>query len=171
MKKISGLLLVGAVVAVTLTASVVASSAASGSGSSGDADDVLRFDTMFAVVAPFTGATNPVHGVPGAGAPWSIDGAQGRLESDGDIDVRVEGLVLVNTGQNPAAQFQAIVTCDTVVNGAVTTINVITGPFPADTAGNSRIRDTIALPDPCLSPTVFVGPVGGAPRFFAVTGH
>jgi hypothetical protein len=171
MRKINALLVLGTVTTVTLIASVVPSSADSGGGSSGGADDVLRFDTMFAVVAPFTGATNPVHGVPGAGAPWVIDDADGRLERNGDIDVRVQGLVLVSTGQNPAAQFQAIVTCDTVVNGAVTTVNVVTDPFPADVAGNSRIRDTVALPDPCLSPTVFVGPVGGAPRWFAVTGR
>ena len=170
MKKISGLLLVGAVVAATLTASVVASSAASGSGSSGDADDVLRFDTMFPVVAPFTGATDPVHVVPGAGAPWSIDGAQGRLRATETLTSgwRDSSWSAVARTQQP---IQAIVTCDTVINGAVTTINVSTGHFPADTAGNSRIRETIALPDPCLSPTVFVGPVGGVPRWFAVTGR
>src|SRR5262245_1259631 len=128
MRKIGALLLLGAVITVTLTASIAPSFAHSGSGSSAGTDDVLRFDTMSPVVAPFTAATNPGHGVPGAGAPWAIDDAEGRLESNGDIDVRVKGLVLVSNGQNPAAQFQAIVSCDTIVNGTVTTVNVITDP-------------------------------------------
>jgi hypothetical protein len=35
--------------------------------SSGDGRTVLKFDTMAPVVAPYTGPTNPIRGVPGGG--------------------------------------------------------------------------------------------------------
>jgi hypothetical protein len=35
-------------------------------------DKILSFDTMTGVVRPFTGAANPIRGVPGGGIPWTL---------------------------------------------------------------------------------------------------
>src|SRR5260221_3882139 len=43
---------------------------ASSAGSGPDAT-VLKFKTMVGTVAPYTGPTNAIRGVPAAGAPWS----------------------------------------------------------------------------------------------------
>src|SRR5690348_17489982 len=69
--------------------------------SSDDNGDVLRFDTMVGVTAPFTGDTNAIRGVPGGGLPWQIAEAKGRLRADGRLDVRVEGLVLARRAPVP----------------------------------------------------------------------
>ena len=53
-------------------------------------------------------------------------------------------------------------------NGAVATSNVSTEPFPASPEGDAMIRATVALPDPCVAPIVFVTSPTGA--WFAATG-
>jgi hypothetical protein len=137
---------------------------------------VLEFDTMAAVVEPYTGATNAIRGVPGGGLPWEIDEGRGELGADGKLQVEVEGLVLARRapvpenlrGTNPIGSFEAIVSCKTTTAGVATITNVSTGPFPANTAGDSKIEATVALPSPCFAPIVFVTSPGGA--WFAVTG-
>jgi hypothetical protein len=63
----------------------------------------------------------------------------------------------------------AIVSClSKDAGGNAITANVQTGLFPADTAGNSEIEDTVSLPEPCIAPIVFVTSPGGA--WFAATG-
>ena len=64
--------------------------------------------------------------------------------------------------------FRAVVSCLTIVNGAVATSNVSTEPFPASTDGDAKIKARIALPDPCVAPIVFVTSPTGA--WFAATG-
>ena len=140
--------------------------------------DVLEFDTMAGVVEPFTGAANPVRGVPGGGLPWQLDRARGDLRSDGRLDVRVNGLVLARRapvpanlqGTNPIPQFRAIVSCLTPGNGGTTadTVNVQTDPVPASPDGDARIKARVALPDPCIAPIVFVTSPAG--MWFAATG-
>ena len=53
-------------------------------------------------------------------------------------------------------------------DGNPTTVNVSTGLFPADAAGNSEIEETLSLPSPCIAPIIFVTNPGGA--WFAATG-
>ena len=153
---------------------------ATASGSKGENDDVLEFDTMTGVVAPFTGTANPVRGVPGGGLPWELDRARGRLRADGRLDVKVEGLVLARRapvpaavqGTNPIPQFRAIVSCLTpsADGTAVDTVNVTTDPAPATVpGGDARIRAMVDLPEPCIAPIVFVTSPTGA--WFAATGR
>jgi hypothetical protein len=141
---------------------------------------ILDFDTMVGVPDPYTGATNAIRGVPGGGLPWVIDSAKGKLRADGRIDVSVMGLVLdpndpdvpaAVAGTNPVPTFKAIVSCMSkdAAGTTATTVNVSTDVFPADTAGNSTIRDTVDLPRPCIAPIVFVGP-GPFNAWFASTG-
>jgi hypothetical protein len=166
MKKIA---LIGAVLAVAVLAQ------ASGAGSS-EAPRVIEFDTMAAVRGPYVGAANPIRGVPGGGLPWQIERGEGELRTDGRLEVRVEGLVLREAppvppelrGTNPVANFRAVVSCESIVEGAAQTVNRSTRLFAATRDGDSTIVATIAIPRPCFAPVVFVTSPGGA--WFAVTG-
>jgi hypothetical protein len=135
---------------------------------------VLEFDTMVGVTGPFLGATNPVQGVAGAGAAWTNPEVQGELRADGRLEIDVRGLVLVSTGTNPSPTFRGIVSCRSIDNSTTpptaSTVVVVTAAFPATTTGDSRIEETVALPNPCIAPIVFVGPGAGAVRWFAATG-
>jgi hypothetical protein len=162
------LVLVAGVLAVC--AVVVQSTAAKGEGSPGK--DVLEFDVMAPVVAPWTGADHPIRGVNGGGLPWRIDRGRGDLTSDGRLKIRVEGLVLVATGQNPIPTFRGVVNCLTTESPDVG-VNRVTVPVPASSDGDATIRARVDLPDPCVAPIVFVtsgtGPPPGA--WFATTGR
>ena len=141
---------------------------------------ILAFKTMVGVPDPYTGATNAIRGVPGGGLPWVVDSAKGKLRADGRIKVSVMGLVLdpndpdvppAIAGTNPVPTFKAIVSCMSkdAAGTTATTVNVSTGEFPADTAGNSMISDTVDMPRPCIAPIVFVSP-GTSNAWFASTG-
>jgi hypothetical protein len=156
-----------AVALVLATGLLAQTSLAGGGGNS----DVLRFKTMAGVVPPYTGATNPVRGVAGAGAPWRIDNANGKLKENGELEIEVEGLVLVTTGTNPQSAFRAVVNCQTTVAGAAVVVNRVTAPFPATPTGDARFEGQVDLPSPCFGPIVFVTTgAGDPPRWFAVTG-
>jgi len=132
-------------------------------------DKVLEFDTMAGVLRPFTGATNAIRGVNGGGIPWVIRAGEGELRVDGRIEVKVQGLVLATTLENPIANFKAVISCLTVdEDGNAATVNVSTGLFPATTTGDAKIEAAVNLPDPCFAPIVFVTSPGGS--WFAVTG-
>jgi hypothetical protein len=157
-----GLLAVGVV--------VVQTTAAQDRGSPGK--DVLDFDVMTPVVAPFTGAAHPIRGVNGGGVPWQIDRGRGNLSSDGRLKIKVEGLVLVSSGQNPVAMFRGVVNCLTPASPDVG-VNLATAPVPASSDGDATIKATVDLPDPCVAPIVFVTSGTGAPpgSWFAATGR
>ncbi len=135
---------------------------------------ILEWSTMVGVPQAFVGATNPIRGVNGGGIPWTLASATGELSPDGHLEIRVRGLVLAagaNAGNNPSATFRAIVSC---LNSSAAIVNLTTDPFPATVGaasaggGNADIEATVALPDPCLAPIVFVTSAGGS--WFAVTG-
>jgi len=157
-----GLLAVGAV--------AVQSTAARDEGS--PRKDVLKFDVMAPVVAPFTGMTHPIRGVNGGGMPWQIDRGRGELSSDGRLKIRVEGLVLVSSGQNPIQMFRGVVNCLTTESPDLG-VNLATAPVPASSDGDATIKATVDLPDPCVAPIVFVTSGTGAPpgSWFAATGR
>jgi hypothetical protein len=167
---------------VSLSAMLFLSAFFASSVSTANADEskILQFNTMVGVPRPYTGTTNAIRGVPGGGLPWVIDFASGKLSPDGKVDVLVKGLVLDPNdpeviargvgGTNPIPSFQAIVSClSKDAGGNATTVNVSTGLFPADGEGNAHIQDTVALPQPCIAPIVFVASPTGA--WFAATGY
>jgi hypothetical protein len=139
------------------------------------AEKVLDFKTMVGVVPPYVGSpTNAVltRGIQGAGAAWQIDEARGKLRSNGDLKVKVKGLVLVSTGQNPLATFKAIVSCLSIdSSGQAVTVNQLTDAFPATVpGGDAEFDGSVSLPSPCIAPIVFVTTAGATPRWIAVTG-
>ncbi len=153
--------------------------AGSVSTASADESKMLEFNTMIGVPRPFTGATNAIRGVPGGGLPWVIDFGKGKLSPEGNVDVLIKGLVFDPNdqavidrgigGTNTIPNFKVIVSCVSKdANGNPVTVNVSTALFPADTAGNAHIKDTVVLPSPCITPILFVTSPTGA--WFASTG-
>ena len=160
-------LLVGMIVGVGLAVSPAAAS---------NGQKILSFHTMVAVSGPFVGSTNPIRGINGGGLPWQIDEGKGQLSTSGRLEVKVRGLVLLEAapvpealqGTNPIANFQAVVSCLTLTDAGVTTVNVATAPSPASPSGDAKIMANLDLPSPCFAPIVFVGP--SATAWFATTG-
>lgn len=139
---------------------------------SGPNSTVLRFKTMVGTVAPYLGPANAIRGVPGAGAPWSIDKANGTLKENGDLEVEVRGLIITGTGANPVPTFRAVVSCQSIADGAAVIVNRVTAPFPATTTGDAQFEGNVNLPIPCIAPIVFVTNGTGDPPgvWFSVTG-
>lgn len=136
-----------------------------------DGQTVLEFGTMAPVSGAFVG-TSLIRGVSGGGAPWVISTGQGSLDTDGNLDIEVTGLVLAPSvpapfgGTNPVPSFKGIVSC---LNSDGSTANVSTGAFPASLDGNAEIQAKIGLPSPCFAPIIFVAASFGP--WFAVTGR
>lgn len=173
MKKIYSIPLAVILVFVTMLA------LGSSSTASADESKVLEFNYMVGLPRPFTGNSNAIRGVPGGGLPWVIDFGKGKLTPDGSIDIVVKGLVFDPNdpaviergigGMNTIPNFKAIVSCLSYdAAGNVIIVNVSTDLFPADEAGNARIKGTLNLPKPCIAPIIFVTSPGGA--WFASTG-
>jgi hypothetical protein len=157
----------GTVVVALAVVLIAQASAGDGPGST-----VLKFKTMVGTVAPYTGAANAIRGVPGAGAPWSIDTANGKLDENGDLSIKVTGLIITGTGANPVPTFRAVVSCQSIAGGAAVVVNRVTAPFPASTAGDAAFKGNLDLPSPCIAPIVFVTAGTGNPPgvWFSVTG-
>jgi hypothetical protein len=120
-------------------------------------DELFEFNRLAAVVPPFTGATNPIRGIGGAGAPWQIASGRAELKGNGEIEVRVEGLVLVANGTNPIQNFAIILSCQSIdAVGAPSVTNLVAGSTPATTTGDARFEGTVNPPSPCFAPIVFV---------------
>jgi len=173
---------------ITLAAILLLSSFAfAGAVSPASAKDstIMEIQSMIGVPRPYTGATNAIRGVPGGGLPWVVNFAEGELKSNGKIEIKVRGLVIDPNdpaaiaagrgGTNPSPTFKALVSClSKDAAGNPTTVNVSTGLFAADAAGNSNIEDTVSLPQPCIAPIIFLtGPssaTNSTGAWFAATG-
>jgi hypothetical protein len=123
---------------------------------------ILQFEGMVAVSGQFVGAMGtPIRGLHGGGLPWVITSGEGAVDSAGNVEVEVTGLVLANTPSvpanlrltNPIPNFRAVVSC---LDGSGNPVNVSTGLFPASQQGNAAIEATVQLPRPCRDPIVFV---------------
>jgi hypothetical protein len=141
---------------------------------------IITFATMYGVDGPFVGEANPIRDTIGDELPWVVKGsAKGKVESDGHVKVRIRGLVFTDApevpvdkrGKNDEDHFRVRVSCLTEVSEtAVATANVTTDGFPATIpGGNAEIDTTVALPNPCVAPIVFIL-AGSEDKWFAVTG-
>ena len=162
----------------TLVVGVFAAVQLAGGVRPSDNSTILEFNSMAPVVPPYTGNTNPIRGVPGAGLPWIIGPTDGELKANGHLEIKVNGLVLAADPSVPAAiqltnplpSFRATVSCLSIdSNKLPTTVNVSTNAFQATNQGDSIIETTVSLPSPCFAPIVFVTTPSGA--WLAVTGN
>ena len=133
---------------------------------------VISFQSMTPITGAAVGAVND-RGLTAGGFPWTIKSGTGSVDRQGHVSATVKGLVLgMNINVNPIGTFAATVSCRTTAQSIV---NVQTVGFPASTAGDSTIHDTVALPHPCTTPEVFVGGLITLPsghvifRWFAVS--
>ena len=139
--------------------------------------NVVQFDAMYGVDGPFVNS-DVIRGVLGDELPWSVREAHGSLDSDGHLSVKVKGLVFKDDpsvprdlrGINDEATFRALVSCLTESGIGVVVQNVVSSPFPATRKGDSDIRTTIQLPNPCVAPIVFVLS-GSEDKWFSVIGN
>lgn len=95
-------------------------------------------------------------GSKGGGLAWAITSGSGEVDHQGTVEVQVTGLIIPALGKNPIGTFRATLSCLTP-HGVV---NVTTGPFATNAAGDATIEGSVALPHPCKDPIVFV--VNGA---------
>lgn len=124
-----------------------------------DEHRVLSFSSMTPVTGAAVGAVNN-RGLVGGGKAWAITSGTGSVSTKGHVVVNVTGLVIPEIGNtNPVTQFKAIVSC---IARHHVIVNVSTGLFDANSAGDSTIDDTVALPRHCEHPIVFVTNQGGA---------
>jgi hypothetical protein len=167
-----------AVAAVAVAAVAFLATAIAGSGAAGaddrrsGGDEILEFDVMVGNDEPFLGSAHPIRGVNAGGAPWKLDSAEGELQTNGRLDIKVEGLVVAPTGVNPVDFFRGVVNCLTPASPDLGE-NLITHRVPATDDGDARIRAQLDLPKTCIAPIVFVtGAVGNDPTgpWFATTG-
>lgn len=153
-------LLVAAVGAVSLVG------AGSATVLANESHKLLQFDSMTPVKGSAVGMVNH-RGITGGGLPWAIKSSHGSLDSSGEVEVTVKGLVIPVppfNGTNPVPMFGAIVSCITSA-GAI--VNVSTKLFPANAAGDSTIEDTVTLPHPCKHALVFVVSPGPGAVWFS----
>ena len=174
-------------VATVVAVAAVAFALAPATTAQSDSFTLMEFNIMHGAPRPYagTGATNAIRGIAAGGLPWVLTAANGELKGSGHLEIRVKGLVFDpndpgviaagRAGDNPVANFVAVVSCQTVVNGLAEVVNVATPPFPATTGlatdggGNASFEGNLSLPSPCLAPIVFVGP--SSTTWFAITGH
>src|SRR5262245_4692939 len=138
---------------------------------------LIAFDKMYGVDGPSLDVPFPVGGILGDELPWEIRSAQGRLDTDGHLTLKVRGLVFTHDDEVPAdlqgtndePQFRAAVACVTEEGESLTTKTVISSGFTATPSGNATIKTTLELPNPCIAPVVFVL-AGSEEKWFAVTG-
>jgi hypothetical protein len=155
--RLAGRLLIAGLAALSLVGGASAAAFAD------DSDTLLEFHTMTPVSGAAVGTVND-RGIKGGGLAWVISKGVGEVGTDGSVEVRVKGLVIPSKGFiNPSPTFGATVSCLTP-SGVV---NVTTAQFPASTAGDSRIEDTVSLPSTCTDPILFV--VGTAGQWFAMS--
>ncbi|MBI4935478.1 MAG: hypothetical protein HY828_16480 [Actinobacteria bacterium] len=153
-----------AAMAALITAGLATTASADHGGS------LVRSKHLIGVQAPFLGATNPVHGVNGGGAPWVLDEGELRVKADGRVRMEVEGLVIdpavgpPRGGTNPIAEFKVVISCD---NGDGTYTLVSTETTPASPTGDASLRTRVTLPAKCDDPIAFITSPGGA--WFAAT--
>jgi hypothetical protein len=137
---------------------------------------LIAFKTMYGVDGPFVDS-DFIRGVVGDELPWEIEEASGKVDSNGHVEVEVEGLVFKDDpsvppelrGINDEESFRALVSCLTEADDQVEVDNVVTEPFPANVEGDSTIDTTVTLPNPCVAPIVFVLS-GSEDKWFSVTG-
>ena len=144
---------------------------------------VFTVGSFAGVSGVYVGSSQPLRGIDGGGFPWVITRGRAVLNSNGQIVIQVQGLVIdpANAsaqakgiaGVNPLPYFFATVSC-LAPDGS--TVNVNTAAFPATRTGNATMQQMISLPGACIAPLVFVrGSVTGETStptgpWFAVSG-
>src|SRR6186713_2685733 len=82
------------------SAVLAAASPALGTGDE-QAHMLLVFHSMYGVDGPFVGNTSPLRGIPGDDLPWTVESANGWLDTDGHLTLQVKGIVFTDDDEVP----------------------------------------------------------------------
>jgi hypothetical protein len=142
------------IVAVAGSTGTMASTALAGS-------TILRSSVLPSV------PTDPIlHGVEAGSAPWILKSGAIRLRSDGELKVRVAGLIIPELGTpGPVTSIDASLYCGNEAAAAVTT-----GTTPLSLKGNGLLETTVTLPSSCITPVVLINPLGITSIYIATSG-
>jgi hypothetical protein len=165
-------LLIGS--AVALLVLVAAVGAAAHDGKKNDDGDHGGGRVVFAAsLAPSLSSDPAIHGVAAGGLPWALGRGSVRLSRNGELRVKIRGLVIpVAHGTFPAGVASPVTTvtaslyCAPDSSAAVAT----TASAPISASGDARIEDDLTLPATCLAPIVLVHPNGGLAAYIASSG-
>lgn len=125
-------------------------------GGSDDSGDEIFESSLVGVPAGMTGEAGTIRGVPAGAVPWAIEQGEVKIESDGQLRAKVEGLLIVGTGTNldgttgPVTGVRASLTC----HG--TNVTATTSVVPLSSEGNAEIEQTISPPRSCVGPIVLI---------------
>jgi hypothetical protein len=157
-----------AVLAVLMSV-LVAGSLVFAFAASGSSRDEGNGDALFAsTLAPSVPTDPAFHGITPGGVPWMLNGSSVRLKANGELEIRIEGLVIPALGTaGPVTAVSASLLCGADAQAGPT---VTTAAVPLSTRGNARIESRLALPAACLAPIVVVHPNGGVAHYIAVSG-
>lgn len=111
--------------------------------------------------------TDPsLHGVTAGGAPWVLRSGTFRLRSNGEVRVKIRGLIIPELGTpGPVTSVDASLYCANEMTPAFTTASA-----PLSTAGNALIETTVSLPPSCLTPVVLINPNGISSIYIGTSG-
>lgn len=122
--------------------------------------DVADFETLVGVDEAFLGPET-LRGVPGGGLPWTLDEGEAKVTDDGEVEARVQGLVIDRPGHpadgtNPVDRFFVTLSC--LDRGTGNATNLHTAAVPATEGGDAEIDgETVPLPSGgCVAPVLLV---------------
>lgn len=152
------------VLVLVAAAALVFALAASGSSREDGNGETL----LSASLAPSVPTDPAFHGISPGGVPWVLSSGSVRIKADGEVDLRLRGLVIPALGTaGPVTTVSASLLCGANAQAGPT---ATTGSVPLSPSGDARIDETVTLPATCLAPIVVVHPNGGVTRYIAVSG-
>jgi hypothetical protein len=114
--------------------------------------------------------TDPVlNGVAPGGLPWVLKHGEARVSGDGDLRVRLDGLVIPAPAGDGTPGPVMTLTASLYCGGSTTPVGT-TPAAPIARDGDARLEGSVALPAKCLAPLVLVHPNGGAGAYIAASG-
>ena len=116
---------------------------------------------------PGTPPTLTLRTIGPAGAPWSVADSEVELESNGDLEVEIEGLIVVPLGLNPFPSVDAVLTCEGVGIVGLPISGSLSPAGDGELKGN--IGSSLAALSPCVGPIIIVTNPGSS-AWFAATG-
>jgi len=108
--------------------------------------DLLR-GTIVGNIAPKEGGQS-IADVRSAGASWVLTSSSVRVRADGELRLKVRGLVVRDTGVNPRPTLFAGIVCGGML------VNSFTDGVPFSTTGDATIRQVLDVPAHCADPQV-----------------
>jgi hypothetical protein len=160
-----------------ITAAALVAVTVTGVAATATADDngKIEADRFTGVPIPLTGANGNFAGLNGGGRAWGIGEAEVEIKRSGKVEVEFEDLIFVdgpNTGRNTVPSMAVALSCKNLEGPGFTV--AVSAPFDVTVAvapdlggGDADAETTIAVPDVCASPSVFITNATGT-SWFAV---